>query len=250
MGHCGTQRSSSTLCGRGLEMPDLVQLHEELARVVRVDRHVGDILGEITSVARRAARAFDAASITLIRGDKAFTVAHDGDVALDADELQYERGYGPCIDAGLAGQVFLIDDTATEQRWPDYCRAVASVGIGSSLSIPLPFQGTTVGALNCYGRLAHAIGEEDRTLTEEVASWVALAIGNVDSGVRTSEELNNLKIAMKSRAVIEQAKGVLMERLKVTENVTFTLLSRASQHSNRLLRDIDEELVTSEAFRQ
>src|SRR4051794_7397695 len=115
-------------------MSNLVRLHEGLAQIVRVDRDLDDVLGEITSVARKGTPAFDAASITLIRGEKAFTVAHDGDVALDADELQYERGYGPCIDAGLAGQVFRIDDMATDQRWPDYGKAVAAIGIGSSLS--------------------------------------------------------------------------------------------------------------------
>jgi GAF domain-containing protein len=230
---------------KGPVMPNLIDLHEDLARVVLVDRDLGDILTDITSLARRAAPAFDAASITLIRGEKAFTAGYEGQMARDADEMQYERGYGPCIDAGLAGQVFVIDDTATEQRWPNYCRAVAAHGIGSSLSMPLPFQTTTIGALNCYAGLAHAIGDEDRTLAEEVASWVALTLGNVDSVARTSEELNNLKIAMKSRAVIEQAKGILMERYHVTDDMAFTLLSRASQHHNIKLRDIADELVST-----
>jgi GAF domain-containing protein len=231
-------------------MPNLIRLHEDLARVVLVDRDLGDVLTDITRLARRAAPGFDAASITLIRADKAFTAGHDGQMALDADEMQYERGYGPCIDAGLAGQVFVIDDTATEQRWPDYCRAVAAHGIGSALSMPLPFQSTTIGALNCYAGMAGAIGDEDRALAEDVASWVALTLGNVDSVARTSEALNNLKIAMKSRAVIEQAKGILMERYKVTDDMAFTLLSHASQHHNIKLRDIADELVSTGSLRR
>ena len=62
--------------------------------------------------------AVEAASITLIRGEKPFTAAYDGQLALDADELQYHKGYGPCIDAGLSGQVLAIDDMATDERWP------------------------------------------------------------------------------------------------------------------------------------
>lgn len=46
-------------------------------------------------------------------------------MALDADELQYERGYGPCVNAGRAGQMFLVDDMRTEQRWPDHAQNVA-----------------------------------------------------------------------------------------------------------------------------
>ena len=54
--------------------------------------------------------SIEAVSITLIRGEKPLTAAYDGQMALDADELQYERGYGPCMDAGRAGQMFIIDD--------------------------------------------------------------------------------------------------------------------------------------------
>jgi GAF domain-containing protein len=230
-------------------MPNLIDLHESLARVALVGRDLGEVLSEITTIARQATPAVDAASITLIRGEKAFTAAYDGQMALDADELQYERGYGPCIDAGLAGQVMVIDDMTTEQRWPDYCRAVAARGIGSSLSIPLPFQSTTIGALNNYARSANAFSDAERSLAEEVASWVALAIGHADSAARTSDEVVHLQTAMKSRAVIEQAKGVLVERFKVTEEMAFTILSRASQDANVKLRDIASELVTTGVLR-
>lgn len=226
-------------------MSYLTDVHEDLARVVLVDRDLRDALGDITKVARKAMPGVEAASITLIRGEKAYTAAYDGQMALDADEMQYERGYGPCLDAGLAGQVMLIDDMATEQRWPDYTGAVAQRGIGSSLSVPLPFQSSSIGALNCYARRPHAFGEEDCALAEEVASWIALAVGQADFASRTSEQLANLQIAMKSRAVIEQAKGILMERFKVTEDMAFTVLARASQTSNIKLRDVADELVTT-----
>ena len=91
-------------------MQNLTELHEALARVVLADRQLGDVLTEITGIARQAMPSIEAASITLIRGEQPFTAAYDGQMALDADELQYERGYGPCMDAGGAGQVFLIDD--------------------------------------------------------------------------------------------------------------------------------------------
>ena len=230
-------------------MSNLIDLHEDLARVVLVGPDLGDVLGEITRVARKATPGVDAASITLIRGEKAYTAAHDGQMALDADEMQYERGYGPCLDAGLAGQVMLVEDMATEQRWPDYTRAVTAHGIGSSLSVPLPFQSTSIGALNCYARRPHAFGEDDRTLSEEIASWIALAVAHADSGARTGEELANLKIAMKSRAVIDQGKGILMERFKITEDMAFTLLAQASQSNNIKLRDIAAELVTTGLLR-
>src|SRR5215212_3195107 len=226
-------------------MQNLIQLHESLARVVLTpDRKVSDVLTEITGIARRAMPGTDAASITLIRGEEPFTAAYDGQMALDADELQYARGYGPCVDAGRAGQVFLIDDMRTEQRWPDYAQHAAAHGALSSLSVPLPFQGATIGALNTYAGRPHAFGERD-----EVAAWVAVAIGRADAVARTSEDLAHLRIAMTSRAVIEQAKGILMERHKVTEDQAFTILTHASQRTNTKLRDVAADLVRTGALR-
>src|SRR3954466_233182 len=154
-------------------MNNINELHEALARVMFADREPSEILSEITGIARRAMPPVKAASITLIRGDEAFTAAYDGQMALDADELQYERGYGPCLDAGRAGQVFLVEDMATEQRWPDYARHAAAHGVGSSLSVPLPFQSATIGALNTYSTQPQAMGEDDVLIGEDVASWVA-----------------------------------------------------------------------------
>src|SRR5215207_10301899 len=229
-------------------MQNLIQLHESLARVVLTpDRKVSDVLTEITGIARRAMPGADAASITLIRGEEPFTAAYDGKMALDADELQYARGYGPCVDAGRAGQVFLIDDMRTEQRWPDYAQHAAAHGALSSLSVPLPFQGATIGALNTYAGRPHVIDDHDIELAEEVAAWVAIAIGNAEAAARTSEDLTQLRTAMMSRACIEQAKGILMERHKVKEDEAFTILTHASQRTNTKLRDVAAELVRTGA---
>ena len=224
-------------------MSNLSKLHEDLAGVVLLDRGLDEVLTEITGIARRALPGPEAASITLIRGEKAFTAAYDGQMALDADELQYKRGYGPCVDAGLAGQVLRIDDMATEERWPDYSREAAAHGIGSSLSVPLPFQSVAIGALNTYASLPHAFTEEDQVLAEEVATWVALAVGNAEATIRTSDELAHLRIAMRSRAVIEQAKGVLIERYKISDERAFAVLTRTSQQSNVKLREVADQLV-------
>jgi GAF domain-containing protein len=169
-------------------------------------------------------------------------------MAVDADELQYERGYGPCVDAGRAGQIFLIDDMRNEQRWPDYAQHAAAHGVLSSLSVPLPFQGATIGALDTYAGRPQVFDDEDLLLAEEIAAWVAIAIGNAEAAARTSEDLAQLRTAMMSRACIEQAKGILMERHKSTEDEAFTILTRASQRTNTKLRDIAAELVRTGAL--
>jgi GAF domain-containing protein len=224
-------------------MPDLTALHQAIAGVVLGGRGLTEVLTEIVGIARRAMPGAEASSITLIRGEKAFTAAFDGQMAMDADELQYQRGYGPCVDAGRAGQVFLVQDMRSEQRWPDYSKHAAGRGVRSSLSVPLPFQGITIGALNNYAATPGAFGDTDIAVGQEVAAWVALAVGNADMIARTTEDLAGMRAAMASRAVIEQAKGILMERHKLTEDQAFTELSRASQNTNIKLRDVADELV-------
>jgi GAF domain-containing protein len=229
-------------------MSDLTALHQELARVVVAGRELSEVLTEVTGIARRAMPGSQATSITLIRGEKAFTVAFDGQMAMDADELQYQRGYGPCMDAGRAGEVLRVQDMRTEERWPDYARHAAAMGVRSSLSIPLPFQGVSIGAVNNYSGEPDSFGEQDLVLGEEVAGWVAFAVGNADLAARAVEDLAHMRTAMVSRAVIEQAKGILMERHKVTADQAFTALTRASQNSNIKLRDVADQLVHTGAL--
>jgi GAF domain-containing protein len=224
-------------------MNSVAELHVALARVVLADRELSDVLNEIVGIARRAMPSVEAASITLIRGEKPFTAAYDGQMALDADELQYERGYGPCVDAGRAGQMLLIDDMRSDQRWPDYAQQVAAQGVLSSLSVPLPFQGATIGALNTYAGRPNLFDDHDVELAEEVAAWVAVAVGNADASARTSKDLTQLRTVMTSRALIEQAKGILMERHTIKEDEAFTILTHASQRTNTKLRDVAAELV-------
>ena len=230
-------------------MTNLIELHQDLARVVIVDRDFVEVLTEIIGVARRSIPGTEAISITLVRGEKAYTAAYEGRLALEADELQYERGYGPCMDAGRAGQVFLVDDMRHEDRWPDYAQHAAGVGVGSSLSVPLPFQASTVGALNSYATKPHAFRDDDVALGEEVAAWVALAVSNAEAAARTVQELGHMRAAMASRAVIEQAKGILIERHRITADQAFTLLTHSSQHTNTKLRDVADELVRTGTLR-
>ena len=227
----------------------LAALHQKLAGVVLVGRELPEVLTEIVQISRSAMAGADATSITLIRDERAFTAAFDGQLAMDADEMQYELGHGPCLDAGRAGTLFVVDEMATDERWPDYARHASERGVGSMLSVPLPFQGASIGALNNYSTRPRAFPEADVAVGEEVAAFVAIAVGNAEGSARATEDVANMRRAMASRAVIEQAKGILMERYKVTAEQAFTLLTHASQRSNVKLREIAEELASTGVLR-
>ena len=219
----------------------------ELSRVVLVDRTLTDVLADVTRIAARGIPGAEATSITLLRDDKAFTVAHFGDMALAADELQYAHGYGPCMDAGRGGVPLRVDDMRTEERWPDYVtHVVEATPVRSSLSVPLPYQGSSIGALNNYSTQPDAFATpESLRAGLEVAEVVAVAVANADAHHQLGEQARNMRVAMESRAVIEQAKGVLMAQRRVDAEQAFEILREASQRYNRKLRDIAVGIVES-----
>ncbi|WP_246080453.1 GAF and ANTAR domain-containing protein [Modestobacter altitudinis] len=181
--------------------------------------------------------------MTLISGGKPHTAAYRGQMARDSEELQFERGHGPCLDAGRARLVFLISDMRSETRWSDYAAMAVDRGVHSSLSIPLPFQGASIGAINHYATRPAAFDEDDVALGEELADFVAVAVVNARHSHQSAQDAANMRRAMESRSTIEQAKGILMERHKVTADMAFTVLTHASQRNNVELRDVADHLV-------
>jgi GAF domain-containing protein len=226
-------------------------LLRDLSRVMLAGRSLEDVLTEIVAIASRGIPGAESTSITLVKGEKAFTAAHFGEMALAADELQYQEGGGPCMDAGRGNVVLRVDDMRTEERWPDYVPRVLETGVRSSLSVPLPYQGSSIGALNVYSTQPSAFsGPESLEAGLEVAETVAVAVANAESHWQLGEQARNMRLAMDSRAVIEQAKGVLMAQRKVDADVAFEILREASQRYNRKLRDIAVGIVDSVQDRQ
>jgi len=221
-------------------------LLRDLSRVVLADRDLEQGLTEITGIAARGVPGAEAVSTTMLRGEKPFTAAYSGEMAMRADELQYAEDYGPCMDAGRGGVVLRIDDMLSETRWPRYVARVREEGVRSSLSVPLPYQGNHIGALNIYSSRAAAFAStESLSAGRDVAEAIAVAVVNADAHHRLGEQARNLQLAMETRAVIEQAKGVLMAQRRVDAEAAFEILRDASQRYNRKLREIATGIVES-----
>jgi GAF domain-containing protein len=185
------------------------------------------------------------ASVTLIIDGAPTTVVDTGSLALDLDHAQYERGSGPCLNAARTGVMTEIADTRAEARWPDYARQAAERGNLSSLSVPLLLAGEQklAGALNVYAREPAAFDASSRSVATGIAPYAAVAAGTVQAYRSARDMADNLQIALASRAVIEQAKGILIERHKLTADQAFHVLVKASMDTNVKLRDVADHLV-------
>ena len=214
-----------------------------LLRVRLGEGSLDDVLHRLVTIAKEALRGADEVSTTLVRGDRAWTAAHTGQLALDADEMQYERGYGPCIHAGTTGTVLLVPDMREETRWPDYAATVVPRGVLSSLSVPLPVQTEVVGALNCYSRTAGAFDAEAVDVARELAAHLAVAVANAVAYTDAARQAEDMRAAMATRAVIDQAMGVVMAQNRCDADAAFAILVRASQGRNVKLREVARRVV-------
>ena len=222
------------------------EVYSALARVVLVNRGLEEVLTEVAQIAQSAIPGADHTSITLMRGDRAWTAAYAGRLAYEADELQYANGHGPCMDAGRTGLMLVANDLAAETRWPGYApKVVDDLGLHSSLSAPLPFQGSTIGGLNVYADSTGSFTGDSTAAAEAVAAHVAVAVMNADAHAEANAQTENLKKALESRKVIDMALGILMSSQRCTPDEAFAILSKASQNRNKKLRELAAALVES-----
>ncbi|WP_432544206.1 GAF and ANTAR domain-containing protein [Kineococcus sp. SYSU DK002] len=219
----------------------------ELGRLL-VDQPLTVLLRRVAALAVESVPGADDVSITLLRNGKPHTVAFHGDLAVELDERQYSLGYGPCVAAAQAGGTVRLDDTAHDDAFPHFSAAAARRGVRSVVAVGLPDPERCQGAINTYclgGTGADGVSGRAQHALELFAGYAAVALGNAAALAEAGERAENLQIAMQSRAVIEQAKGVLIARRGIDADAAFEELARQSQRANRKLRDIAAEVVAA-----
>lgn len=224
---------------------------ERLGRLSLRELSMENLLQTVADLTKSVMPGNPEASVSLLVKDRPTTVVSTGELATDLDETQYDRGHGPCLHAARTGEVTEIPDTRVEDRWPDYTPRAVERGNLSSLSIPLaidPDQQVT-GALNIYARRPEAFDEASRSVAARFGPFAAVATGNLYAYQSARDLADNLQSALESRAVIDQAKGILIERYKLTPDAAFQLLARASMTTNRKLRDVADDLVRTGELR-
>lgn len=221
----------------------------ELGRIKLAETDLEGVLRQVASLAQRTIEGVNEASVTLVRGRNAHTAAFTGELARTLDERQYEQGSGPCLDAAAAAAVVSVPDLTGEHRWPHYIPAALEAGVGSSLSVGLPIHENVTGALNLYATKPGTLDEDAVVLAQTFSGYAAVALANAHLYDATATLAQHMQAAMEHRAVIEQAKGIVMAQLHCTADEAFATLSKMSQDANRKLHDIATTLVSKTEHR-
>jgi GAF domain-containing protein len=161
------------------------------------------------------------------------------------EELQAEHGEGPCVDAYDDKEPVAADDLATDDRWPQFAPAAAAGGLLAVLASPIPYSDQAVGVVAVVDGQAHAWTEPERAAIVAFTELAALLILNAMQAAERGRLAGELQLALDSRVVIEQAKGVLVGRHGLTTRQAFERLRGQARDQRRPLSEVARAVVSA-----
>jgi anti-anti-sigma factor len=206
---------------------------------------VDSALGLVVALARATVGGADGASVTLRRHGRLATVAASDQTILDMDADQYATGEGPCVDAAIEGRWFHAESLEAEPRWPAFTPKARALGISAILSSPLLVRDRPVGALNMYSRTATAFEIEDQKLAGVFATEASNVLAAAGVDIADDQLAGRFRLALRTREIIAEAQGVIMEREDIGDKEAFDVLRRSSGLSGKPLREEARDVIGS-----
>lgn len=223
---------------------DAVASLSELVRALAEDESVPDTMQSILKLALRSVPGCHGASVTMIDEEgKPGTIAATDEDTYELDRRQNALRDGPCLDAARRQQVNRWNHREAEQRWPEFTEIATEMGLRSYLSAGLGWAGRPLGALNLSSRDSDGFSELDEGILALFTSPAAAVIVVAGRYAEARDLAAQLEQALRSRAVIDQAIGIVMAESRCGADQAFGTLRRASNNRNMKLRDLATEIV-------
>ena len=158
--------------------------------------------------------------------------------------FQLQRDEGPCLECYRGGTSVRCPDLAdADERWPQFAPAARDAGYAAVEAIPMRLRDTVVGALNVFSSRPGALSPESAALGQALADVATIGILH-ERTIRHYETVTGqLQTALNSRILIEQAKGVLAERLNISVDAGFGVLRNHARSANQRLHDVAQAVV-------
>ncbi|HJU98226.1 MAG TPA: GAF and ANTAR domain-containing protein, partial [Jiangellaceae bacterium] len=222
--------------------PTLVASFARLARGLFDSDDVSGALPQVLKFTVGAVAGCDWASITLWRNGRVVGSVTSDAVAAELDDIQFGTGLGPATEALQSENPIYVPRLGDSPRWPALADTAAQLGVASCLSYGLflhqPAQWSPLGTFSLYSATSEAFSEEDQEFGSILAAYVAVAVAMADHRDEVDRREAALHRALSTRDVIGQAKGILMERQRLSAGHAFDVLRRASQRLNRKITDV------------
>ncbi len=167
-----------------------------------------------------------------------------------ADALQYELDEGPCLAAAAGRRLVRVDDLAVDRRWPRWAAAVAPLGLRAAMSAPLVAGDASLGAFKVYAERPGTFDVSAERRLTLASAQAAILVANVQTRERARQLSEGLRQAVRTRDLVSTAKGVLMARHGVPEDVAFAVLVARSGEEGGSLADVARAVVDSAVRRR
>jgi GAF domain-containing protein len=213
----------------------------ELSRMRIPTQPLTDSLARIAELATAVLPGPAEAAVAVVRAPGEVTRGVTAPLAADLDRLLHAAG--PRCVPPADGAPVLVPDTGHEPALAEFAAHARRHGVTSVLSVALVLDGRTVGSLSVFRTGGAPFDAVSLELARAFAAVAAGTVARAGEHAAAAETARSLRLAMESRAVIEQAKGVLMARHRCSAEEAFRRLAAESQRTNRKLRDLAVDLV-------
>lgn len=217
---------------------DLAELPSLLLSTDALDK----VVWQAAMLAVHAIDEVDACGVTVLREGKPVSIMPGAAPYSELEQYQYEHADGPLMQSMRCGEVVVVPSMEIEQQWHGYPALAAQRGVAASLCLPLVVGERVLGAITLYSGHSHDFSP-GRRLAELVSDLASTALSCMNTHGEQTKLNEQLQEALSSRAVIEQAKGLLMARRGCSADEAFNVLRRSSQHRNIKLREIAGAVV-------
>lgn len=219
-----------------------------LAGIVAGAVTLDQLLGQVAAAAMRALPGADGVGISLLRldqADRVQTLAASHQFVREIDAIQYEAvNEGPCITAAAQQRPMRTGDVGADSRWPRFGPRVGRLGVHSVMSLPMLMpDGAGVGAINTYSRARDSFDGHAVQVGLLFAAAAGLAVHNAQVLAQAQSRVAHLQAALGSRAIIDQAIGILRSRSGGSAEEAFARLRQLSQNENSKLSLVAERVV-------
>ncbi len=233
---------------------DVIRAVQGLAGLIADVDDLDDVLAQIAAFAVAAVPGADGAGVTLIRPGDGPPMVHAWAVTdpfvSEIDHLQYDICQeGPCLTAMQTQRAIVSASLGSDARWRRFGGRVARLGVHSALALPLGVRGSVVGAINIYATRREGFTEHSLLLAERFAGPAAVTVGNIQLLHAAFSRAEQLQTALVSRAIIDQAIGILRSRSGGSAQEAFDRLRTISQSEHAKLADVAQRVV-DEAVRR
>jgi GAF domain-containing protein len=193
------------------ELPrETVEKLSRVTKLLKTQRTLPAQLEAVVAIVKRTVPSCDAAGIVLLVDGQPTSVAVTDRLTVEIDLVQYDTGEGPCLAAMNDGEVVRINILERDSRFTRFAPGALDRGLNSVLSTPLTANGQSVGALNMYSTTTNAFDGRTEDAIRPMAEYAGEAIGTSPLYAYSLDMVDGLVEDLESRALIDQAVGVLM----------------------------------------